>query len=252
MLGMKASKFKFAIFVYLVAMVSVHAVIFWNMRDLVRKGYSDFAIYYSAGSIVRQGLGRQLYDDRLQFKIQKEVSPGVAIRLGALPYNHPPFEAVILSPLTYLPYPMAFALWDCVNLAMLVALPFLLRPHLPQLQNYSWLLWVLASLSFFPVFLNLLQGQDAILLLFLYTLAFVSLKKNCDLLAGGWLAFALFKPHLVLPFIFFLLMQGRKKVLYGFVPIAGLVASLSLAVVGRVEVAAYPHYVLRLESTLAH
>jgi hypothetical protein len=248
---MKASKVKFAIFVYLAGTVATHAAIFWNVRESVRKGYPDFAIYYCAGTIVREGLGRRLYDDATQFKVQREFSPEVSLRPGVLPYNHPPFEAALFVPFTYVSFSSAFALWDLANLAMLVILPFLLRPHLSELQNYSWPLWVIAGLAFFPVFATLLQGQDAILLLFLYALAFVCLKKNRDAFAGAWLALGLFKPHLVLPFVFVLLLQGRKKILYGFMPMAAVLALISAAIVGLEGVKLYPAYVLHLENTLA-
>jgi len=250
-LTMQAAKLKFAVFLYLAGMVAIHAAVAWNVRESVRKGYSDFSIYYCAGTIVRQGLGRQLYDNTTQFKVQQEFSPGVAIRHGALPYTHPPFEAMLFVPFTYIPYPSAFALWDLANLVMLISLPFLLRPHLRQLENYRWPLWVFASLGFFPIFFALLQGQDAIVLLFLYTLAFVCLKKNRDACAGAWLALGLFKPHLVLPFVFLLLMQGRKKALYGFLPTAALLALVSIAIVGREGMVQYPHYVVHLEATMA-
>ena len=248
---MNASKLKFAVFAYLAGMVAIHAAMFWNVRGSIRKGYSDFSIYYCAGTMLRQGLGHQLYDDSAQFKIQREFSPQVAIRFGALPYNHPPFEAALFVPLTYVPYPVAFALWDLVNMAMLVALPFLLRPYLGHLQNCSWPLWVLASLGFFPIFIALLQGQDAILLLCLYVLAFVCLKQNRDIFAGGWLALGLFKPHVVLPFVLLLLVQGRKKILYGFLPAAAVLALVSVAIVGRETILHYPEYVLHLENTMA-
>jgi Glycosyltransferase family 87 len=248
---MQASKLKFAVFVYLAGTVAIYAAMFWNVRDSVRKGYSDFAIYYCAGTMVRQGLGHQLYDDNTQFKVQREFSPGVAIRLGALPYNHPPFEALFFVPFTYAPYPWAFVVWDLANLTMLISLPFLLGPHLPKLQNYPGPLWVLTSLGFFPIFAALLQGQDAILLLFLYALAFVCLKKNHDAFAGGSLALGLFKPHLVLPLILLLLVQGRKKILSGFVPIAAMLALVSIAIVGRDGFVLYPTYVAHLEDTLS-
>jgi hypothetical protein len=248
---MKAAKLKFAIFAYLVGTVVVYAVMFWNVRELIRDGYPDFAIYYRAGIMVRRGVGRWLYDDATQVKIQREFSPEDAIRIGALPYNHPPFEAAWFLPFTYLSFPSAFALWDLVNLAMLVTLPFLLRPHLSALQSYSWPLWVIATVAFFPIFAALLQGQDAILLLFLYVLVFVCLKKNRDAFAGAWLALGLFKPHLVLPFVFLLLLQGRKKLLYGFLPMAAMLALVSTDIVGREGMELYPVYVMHLEKTLA-
>lgn len=233
-------------------MLSVHLVIGWGSWDFVRKGYPDFTIFYSAGKIVRSGLGEQLYDEKTQYRTQQEFASGVSIRHGALPYNHPPFEAAWFVPFTYVPYPWAFALWGMVNLAMLVALPFLLRPNLPQLQNYAWPVWVLASVSFFPIFVTLLQGQDAILLLFLYALAFDCLKKNRDACAGGWLGVGLFKPHLVLPLILLLLVQNRKKILYGFLPVAAVLALISTAIVGWGGIWLYPRYAVHLENTLAH
>ncbi len=242
---------KFAAFLYLAGMVVIHAAVFWSVRDSVRKGYSDFSIYYCAGTMVRRGLGLQLYDNGAQFKVQREFAPEVAIRFDALPYNHPPFEALLFVPFTYLSYRSAFVLWDLASFAMLLSLPFLLRPHLPQLQTYAWPFWVLASLGFFPIFVALLQGQDAILLVFLYTLAFVCLKKDRDTLAGIWLALGLFKPHLLLAFILLLLVQGRKKILYGFVPTAAVMAVVSVAVVGKEAILLYPHYVLHLENTMA-
>jgi hypothetical protein len=233
------------------AMLFVHATILWNVREKVWKGYSDFAIYYCAGSMVRQGLGHQLYDTATQFRVQREFAPEVSIRQGPLPYNHPPFEALLFLPFTYIPYPQAFVLWDLTNLAMLAALPFLLRPHLPKLRKYSWPLWVLVSLAFSPIFFALLQGQDSILLLFLYALAFVCLRKNNSAAAGVWLALGLFKFHLVLPFVILLLVQKkRRKILYGFVPAAATLALISLASVGGEALRAYPHYVLYLESNL--
>jgi hypothetical protein len=248
---MKASKLKFGILAYLVGTVLIHAAIFWNARDLVRKGYPDFTIYYGAGTMVRQGLGRRLYDTATQFEVQRKFAPEVASRLGALPYNHPPFEAALFVPFTFLPYASAFVLWDLANLAMLISLPFLLRRCLTQLQIYSWPVWLLTCLAFFPIFIALLQGQDSILLLFLYALAFVCLKKNHDVFAGASLAFGLFKPHLVLPFVFLLLVQGRRKILFGFVPIAALMVLISIAIVGRQGVLLYPQYVLHVEDTLA-
>jgi hypothetical protein len=248
---MKIIRAKPAVVVYLTGLVLIHIAVFWNLRHMVRKGYSDFTIYYTAGTIVRQGLGRQLYDDQTQFRVQQDFAKEVSIRQGPLPFNHPAFEALLFAPFTYFPYPAAFALWDLVNLAMLAALPFLLRPHLPRLQSYSWRLWMLTMLASFPIFFALLQGQDAILLLFLYALAFVCLKTNHDARAGCWLALGLFKFHLVVPLVFLLLAQGRKKVLYGFGALAGVLAIVSFAMVGQVAALSYPNYVLQLESTMA-
>ena len=245
------SKTRIAALIYLCGMVALHVALFWNEWPLVRKGYSDFTIYYSAATMVRRGLGHQLYNDVAQFKVQREFAPDVPIRQSALPFNHPPFEALLFVPFTYLSYVPAFVSWDLVNLSILSAIPFLVRRHVPELQDYAWPLWILASLAFFPIFFALLQGQDSILLLLLYTLAFVSLKKNAEALAGGFLALGLFKPHLILPFVFLWALRSGKKILYGFLATAAALALVSLGIVGIRGLVSYPSYVFHLEKTMA-
>ena len=235
---------------FLAGMLSLHLLLAWQSRDLVRKGYPDFTIFYCAGKIVRQGLGPKLYDEPTQYRIQQEFAAGVSIRQGPLPYNHPPFEALIFVPFTVLPYAAAYLLWDAVNLLLLLALPFLLRPHLPMLRQTPAAGWLLVSVAFFPVFIALLQGQDIILLLLLFTLAFTSLKKGADFTAGCWLGLGLFRFHLVLPLVLILLLQKRRRAVLGFVLIATALAALSMAVVGWETTLAYPSYVWHVEQTM--
>lgn len=254
--GMKAAKLRLVGTLYLAAVLVIHAVVLWNISSLIGKGYPDFTIYYTAGTIVRQGMGHALYDDVTQFKVQQEFAPDVATRLGALPFNHPPFEAVFFVPFTWFSYRTAHLLWALANLAMLAALPMLLRPYVPLLANWPAPAWTAISLGFFPIFFALLQGQDAILLLFLYSLAFVALKKGRLMSAGAWLACGLFKFHLVLPFLCLLVIQqkgvqNRMKVLYGFLAVAATLGLVSIATVGVQPMISYPHYVLGLEATMA-
>jgi hypothetical protein len=243
---------------YVAGVLLIHLLVVWNARDLILKGYPDFTIYYTAGTILRQGLGHTLYDDATQFQVQKAFAPQVATRLGALPFNHPPFEAVLFVPFSYLSYRMAYLLWSLANLAMLTALPILLRPHMPIPRDWRVPAWTLAavSLAFFPIFLALLQGQDAILLLFFFSLAFASWKKKRLISAGAWLACGMFKFQLVLPFLLLILIQekrgqGIRRILTGFLGVGLILGAISVAAVGVQQVIFYPHYVLGLEKTMA-
>ena len=243
---------------YVVGVLLIHLLVVWNARELILKGYPDFTIYYTAGTILRQGMGHTLYDDSVQFQVQRTFAPQVATRLGALPFNHPPFEAVLFVPFTYFPYRVAYLLWSLANLAMLAALPILLRRHVPLLRDWPGPAWTVTavSLAFFPIFFALLQGQDAILLLFLYSLAFLSWKNDRLVTSGAWLACGMFKFHLVLPFLFLMLIQekraqGRRKILTGFVLVGIVLAAVSVAAVGVRQIISYPHYVLGLEKTMA-
>ena len=248
---MNASRTKFLVVSYLIAMVILHVAMFLNVRVLIRKGYSDFAIYYCAGAILREGMGSHLYDNVTQFRVQQQFAPDVPVRQGALPYTHPPFEGLFFAPFTYLSYQQAFVLWDSLNLVMLVTVAFLLSPYLPHTGGRAAVTCILAALAFFPVLFALIQGQDAILLLLLYALAFVSLKRNKHVLAGVCLALGLFKFHLILPFVILLLAIRNFRFLYGFIPVGAILAGASVALVGPGQLLSYPHYVLNVENTMA-
>jgi hypothetical protein len=248
---MPRSKIKIFTLIYLSGMLAIHAVSFWHSRFLIAKGYPDFTTYYAIGTMVRRGLGHELYDAALQYKIQQEIAPNVAIRKNALVYLHPPFEAPLFVPFTYLSYPGAFIAWDIINLSALLVVAFLFSKNAPNFDTDSWPLWLLASLAFFPIFLTLLQGQDSIVLLLLFTLAYICLKKKRETLAGGLLALGLFRPQLILPFVVLWMFRRGSKILLGFVPIAGLLALLSLPIAGAVGLLSYPKYVLHSDRTLA-
>src|SRR5882757_11395393 len=100
-------------------MLAIHLTIAWDSIDLIGKGYPDFTIFYSSGSILTQGLGRQLYDEPTQYRVQQQFAAGVSIRQGPLPYNHPPFEALAFVPFSFLSYPVAYCLWNLFNLIFL-------------------------------------------------------------------------------------------------------------------------------------
>lgn len=236
--------------IFLAGMTLIHAAVFWSQRDQVRAGYPDFTIFYAAGKIVRQGMAVQLYDRAVQFRTQQEFAPRVDIRQAALPYNHPPFEALVFVPLTWLPYFAAYIVWDVVNILILSALPFLLRPHLAVMQRLPWVFWLLLSLAFFPVFVVLLQGQDSLLFLLLLTLSFLALKKEADFRAGCWLGLGLFRFHLVLPLLLLLLLRGKRKVVLGFGLVAIVLALISVAVVGWQQALAYPAWVWNVERVM--
>src|SRR5579871_860129 len=157
---MRATRTRLVIVAYVLGILGIHGVVLWNARSLIRKGYADFTIDYCAGTMVRDGLGHQLYDLRAQNEVKHRFAPSVAVHPGELPYNHPPFEALFFLPFSYAPYLTAFVLWDLLNLGLLLAIAFLLRDCFAGVPSDSWKFFLPVSLVFFPVFFNLLQGQD--------------------------------------------------------------------------------------------
>lgn len=246
---MKESSARKLLVPFLTGMFLLHGLVFWSLREKIREGYSDFSIFYTAGRILRRGYPERLYDTSLQFQIQREFASQVYIRQGALPFNHPPFEALLFAPLAGLSYFSAYTAWDLLNLAILAALPFLLRPYVPLLQRYPTAIWWLAMLAFFPVFDALLQGQDSIPLLLLFSLAYIAFRKNQEFTVGCWLGLGLFRFHLVLPLMLILLLHRKRKALLGFLLIAVALGLLSVAIVGWKEALHYPAYVWSVEKS---
>jgi hypothetical protein len=227
-------------------MLAIHGMLLWNDWHLIRRGYSDFTILYTAGTMVRLSLGRHLYDPSLQYRVQQSFGPGVQIRNGPLPYNHPPFEALLFAPLSLLDYPAAFVVWDALNVATVAFLFFLLRGQVPILQTVPAFLWLALWLAFFPVFGCLFQGQDSILLLLVCALGFRAMKRKADFLAGGWFALGTFKFQFVVPLILLFALWRHRRVAGGFAAASSVLVLLSAGLVGWHGLIRYPAYVLEL------
>ena len=236
---------------FLAATIVLHAWMFFSLRRQIVTGYPDFTIFYTAGKCVNEGRGRQLYDLETQFAFQRSFAPEVKHRENALPFNHPPFEALLFVPLAGLPYVTAYLVWAVFNIALILGVWTLLRPRLPSLHNFLPALPLLAMFAFFPVIMALLQGQDSILLLFLYGLAFSSLAAGRAFVAGLCLGLALFKFQLVLPFVVVLLVRRQWKAVAGFSLTAFVLLLVSAAVVGWNGVMSYSRFVLRLNRSAA-
>ncbi len=227
-----------------VGILCLHLFLFIGARQRIARGYPDFTIFYTAGELLRQGAGGQLYDPQAQLRVQEKLGDA-ASRREPLPYTHPPFEALIFLPLALLPYVWAFALWDVLNLVLLAGVILWLRRSVRVLQLIpAWEIFF-GLLAFFPVFACFLQGQDSILQLLLCTAGFFALRKRSDVAAGCWFALALFKFQLIVPLILLLLLWKRGRVLIGFVPVSIGLVLVSATLVGWRELAFYPVYVVR-------
>ena len=230
-------------------MAIVNVFTLWEARGSMGKGYEDFTNFYTAGTLLRRGMGTDLYDTAAQWKVQQEYAAEVKYRKGPMRYMRPPFEAVLFSPFAKLPYPKALLFWTLFKLALLVALPFVVVRDRPWKESFPiWLTTVLV-LGTFPAFIDMLLGQDAVLVAFLYAIAFWQLDTSRDAGAGVTLGLALFKFQLVLPFVIALWIAGRKQMLLGFAPTALVLAVISAFIVGWRGLLSYPRYLLTLNQS---
>jgi hypothetical protein len=228
----------------LLVFVSLLAVIFGAPVSASLQG-TDFPDFYCAARMLAEGHGHQLYDAEVQRLYQARY----AGRVGTL-YIHPPFEAVLYLAVAWLPLRRAHLLWSFLNLAFLAA--GARRLSMEALMPWDWRVALAASLTFIPLLLCLLQGQDSLLLLLLMVLAFTALRRDRAFAAGCWLGLGLFKFHLVLPLVLVLVLtQGRSArsaLARGFGLIALALAGLSTAVAGWPVFTVYPKFLVDLQA----
>jgi hypothetical protein len=236
---------------FIAGVLVLHLVFFVSLRQRIARGYPDFTVFYTAAKILRAKRGHGLYTASVQNQVQKAFTGELPSRPAALPYIHPPFEALFFLPLSRLPYLHAYSAWDLLNIGMLFALALLLRASLAVLRLVSTWEFVLAALAFFPIFECLLQGQDSVLQLLLCTLAWRAMKKRSDILAGCWFGLGAFKFQLMIPIVILVTLWQRRRVLIGFSAVLVVLSALSLALVGWQGLLQYPDFALHVASAPA-
>jgi hypothetical protein len=194
---------------------------------------TDFSVTYLGSRMVYLGMGRKLYDLSEQAKLKRALLPDAE----PLIFEHPPFEALLLSPLGALPYKTAYLLWGIINVAIWLFLPYILRPYLsmPRDDLAYLLLWLL----FLPLGAALFEGQSSLMMLLLYSLTFIQLRSARDLLAGVVFGLALLKFQFAIPFAIILLLQKKWRFLLGFMTTATGLGLLSVMAVGWKGILSY-------------
>jgi Glycosyltransferase family 87 len=222
---------------FMAVMVCVNAVFLLGLWKQIMAGKNDFPIFYSNAQMVREGSASGLYDFNAENTFTRRVTD-----VARPPNNHLPYELLFFVPLTHLQFRTAYVVWTILGLAMLAGVAFTMRGF--QVGRWSFLLTLLTILAFYPEWFCLLQGQDSILLLSLFAVSFWFWRRGKDDVAGFILALGLFRPQLVLPFVFVALLARKWKLVRGFIPGAALVLALSTAMVGLHGMADYARVLL--------
>lgn len=201
------------------------AEVLWSARG-PNTEKTDFSLTYVGATILERGQAAQLYDRNTQIQVRDSLFADP----NPLLFEHPPFEALLLSPLAKLPYRNAYLLWGVLNTAILLLLVVTLRPYCPwPTQDLVYVcLWPL----FAPLGVALFQGQPSIIALAGYSAAYIQLKNQKDFYAGAGFGLALFRFQLALPFVVILLLRRKWRFMGGFACSAGLLTLLSVLAVG--------------------
>jgi hypothetical protein len=209
--------------------------VFWSANGPnVEK--TDFSLTYVGARIVHQGIGARLYD----ITLQKQIRDSLFTHPNPLLFEHPPSEALLLSPLAALPFRTAYLIWGLLNATVWLCLIWFLRPYLPMPhEDLGYLsLWLL----FAPLGVALYQGQPSLLLLAIYAVTFAGLKRENEFVAGVCLGLGLFRFQFVLPFAFIFLVRRKWRFLGGFALSSVFVGLLSLLAVGWSGIVSYVRF----------
>jgi hypothetical protein len=198
----------------------------------------DFAGCYAPGLISRQDGAAKIYDLQKQIEIQQNTLG----RTEFLLYAYPPFHVLLFAPLARFSYAQAYVIWGFVNVVLWIFFAYLMRPHAPI--PHDPLHYFMLCFLFMPAWANLVLGQNSLILLVLYTLTFICLKRRQDYLAGMFLGLGLLKYHLVLPFALICLLRGKWRMMAGFGLTGFALAALSFATVGSAGMRSYVHLLL--------
>ena len=194
----------------------------------------DFLCYYIGGTLAREGRFAELYQPAAQMQVHERVAPS---RKGPRPYVRPPWFAVALAPLTALPFVYAYAVWIGIMVAIQLAL------WVWSFLRFGEFGLVLAAL-YLPSNLGLFFGQDGGVILAVLCVFYVLWNRQRLFLSGMVLGLGLIKPHLLLLFPLWMLLQKRWRMLGGFAAVAAAFFAMSMLVLGASGVTGYADLLL--------
>ena len=183
------------------------------------QGDNDFPVFYVAAEV--SGSPR-LWDEAPYMEFQQRQFGDAH---EALVWIRPPFYALLLKPLSWLPFEQANAAWLAARLAAL------------GLAAAVWgfsstTMFVLAMLVSPPLMANLLGGQDVPFVLAAAAAALFAAQRERPLTAGLLLSLASIKFNLLLPLPLLLAAQRRWRMLAGLAGGGLALAALSVPAAG--------------------
>ena len=195
------------------------------LGQVLRGPARDFASYYYAGRVVREG-GNPYRGSELNERSREETGRAVN------PYIYPPPFLLVCTGLAGLSIDTARRVWFVLELAGLAACLYVLGRMLKRLEMDGVLLLGVVAVTFPPLYENLVMGQVNALVLLLILLGLERLGEGSERAAGALLgAAAIIKMSPAL-LVVWLLVRRRFSAVVGALASAVGLMLLALPVVG--------------------
>ncbi len=210
------------VFVWVV--VLAFSMVWISMGSLITPGAKkhDFLNLYTGALLALDGKFAVMHDVDVQLQRERQFVPSTD---ALVPFVRPSFYALLLAPLALIQYATAFWVWIVLQSALLLAC------WAWGYRRFGANALVFAAFSL-PGPLGIASGQDCVILLAIFMIAFALMERDKAGLSGAVLALMLIKFHLILLWPVALVVQRRWKILGGFCAAAAAEACLSLALGG--------------------
>ena len=192
---------------------------FWVVQGALvyfKARHHDFLSFYTGSTLVRQASIEDLYDPELQFRTQQELVP---TNSELIPFIRPAYYALLLAPLSLLPFGTAFWAW----LGLQAVVLFLCWRWAARKFGSDALI---LGAMYFPAAVGITHAQDSSFMLAIAIGAYALEERGRSFWSGAVLGLGLIKFHLFVLVPLAMLFHKRYRMLSGFLA-AGLLAGLS-------------------------
>jgi hypothetical protein len=149
--------------------------------------YRDFATYYLPSLATRRGINPYAGDFEIVYT--EAGRPFGDVDMGTNHLGDTPAWFGLFEPLTLLRPWAAYWTWQALNLLALAGALFLLIRELGPPEAHGW--WVAALMALYqPVWLSISFGRGEMILLLLFVLALIAMKRQRDAALGITLGIA--------------------------------------------------------------
>ena len=213
---------------------AVYSLWLWVSSYLGDNFHNDFTFYYAAARLGLAHGWSHLYDLRLQQEQLDAIGSHITIAQLAR-YVSPPPLAWLVTPLTLLPYQVAYWLWSALLVGALVLAWHLAAPG----SGRARVIFLVAAIGWLPIVYGLQLGQPALFVAAGVAACYALLQRGCDVEAGAVLGVLVLKPQLALLVPVVLLVSGRWRAFASAVVVLAALTAASLVVLGPSGVTDY-------------
>ena len=195
---------------------------------------NDLTLVYIGARIGLEHGWSQIYSLSLQHQLFAQLRPGAPFNDGER-FLSPPPAAWLILPTTVFGPAAAVYIWLAASVLALVAAWWIASPG----AGWHRLIWLVAAFAWYPVQYSLSLVQLDLVVLLAAVASWKLAEQERPYLAGMVLGVSVLKPQLTLALPLVLLAAGRWRIAAAWAASAGILAALSLIVIGQAGLGDY-------------